>query len=485
MQDLHFLIKSLTANEKRYVTIYINRFSTTKTNYSILYQAVEKQNIYEEEEIEKKLRKEPFIKHLAVTKHYLFQLILNSMREYYDEQFMDWQLRNQLAQIFVLTSKGLDKAAHKLILKTKQACWQYENYIVLLEILGHERFLFGNRRIKINQADYGKIVCDEEIKVVEIVQQLATYKKIWHTINYYELIQNNYTKQELIVALKNEINIENIEPPKHKTFLLKAQYHNTVAHYCLLINDINTQLLHNKKVVELREEQLLAQPLSQIDLFATYYNFMLACYNNKQWNFLKIYLEKTQQLETKSIEKKIKFFHDYYYCALLYNLGTENYEKGYALTKEIETGINTYNGKLRQDFLIWLWQCSGLICFFSKRYKEAYKWWQPIILLEKYNVEIKKRCAVELYVIMLHIEENNIDVLDYQTKQLQNKLVEHNLFDDAEKILISFFKSFYKNGKANKTEYKDLKIQIETKIADNKFSIIDEHLLKWLENKAK
>ena len=80
MNDLHNLIKSLNANEKRYVSIYINRFSASKNNYSKLYQFIEKQEFYEENELIKKLRKEPFVKHLAVTKHYLFELILEAMR---------------------------------------------------------------------------------------------------------------------------------------------------------------------------------------------------------------------------------------------------------------------------------------------------------------------------------------------------------------------------------------------------------------------
>ena len=80
MNDLHNLIKSLNANEKRYVSIYINRFSASKNNYSKLYQFIEKQEIYEENELIKKLRKEPFVKHFAVTKHQLFKFILISLK---------------------------------------------------------------------------------------------------------------------------------------------------------------------------------------------------------------------------------------------------------------------------------------------------------------------------------------------------------------------------------------------------------------------
>lgn len=485
MTDLHFLIKSLSPNEKRYVVIYINRFSSVKTNYTTLYQCIEKQEFYDEIELTKKLRKESFIKHLSVTKHYLFELILNAMQEYYDEHFMDWKLKKQVAQIFVLTSKGLDNAAHKLILKTKKECWQYENYVILLEVLGHERWLFGNKRIEADCPKFGKNICDEELKVIEIIHQLTVYKKIWHTLNYYELTQQNSTKNEYHKLLKDTININDITVPLENSFLLKAQYHSTLAHYYLLTDDVKNQFLQNKKVVEIREEQLLAQPESPIDLFATYYNFMLACYNNKQWADLKIYLEKIQQIDTKSIEKKIKLFHDYYYCALLYYLGTEDYSNSYFLIDKIKTGLETYKDKIREDFFVWLCQCSGLICFYNKKYKEAFFWWQKIILSDKTKVELKKRCAIEFYLLMLSVEEENYDVLDYQIKQTEKKLKQHQLLEESEKQLLKFFKTIYKNGTPIKSQFNSIFESLNLLIIEKKSHIIDEFLLKWLENRAK
>lgn len=486
MNDLHNLIKSLNANEKRYVSIYINRFSASKNNYSKLYQFIEKQEFYEENELIKKLRKEPFVKHLAVTKHYLFELILEAMREYYDEQFIDWKLRKQTTQIFVLTSKGLDKAAHKLIIKTKQECLQYENYVLLLDILNHERWLFGNRRIASNNVEFGKNICEEELQVISILQQLAEYKKIWHSLNFYELTRHNYTKKEYKQTIENAININSILPPTTTTsFLLNAQYHNTLAHYFLLTDDIYNQFLQNKKVVEIREKQLLAQPNSPIDLFATYYNFMLACYHNKEWSSLKSYLQKMQELETKSIEKKIKFFHDYYYCALLYNLGTENYKDGYCLTSEIKNGLELYQNKIRDDFYIWLCQCSGLVCFFNKKYTEAYKWWQNILLNDKIKIEINKQCAIELYTLILVIEEQKTDVLDYQIKQTEKKLNDNNLIGLAEKEFFDFLKNSLKNKTNIKLKYQKTYQLLCKYQLENKAVVVDEFILKWFENRSK
>lgn len=485
MNDLHYLIKSLNTSEKRYVVMYINRFSSKQNNYSILYTQIEKQTVYDEESLKKKLRRESFVKHLSVTKHYLFDLILNAIRDYYGEQFIDYKLKKQVAQIFVLSSKGLDIAAHKLVLKTKKDCWQYENYPLLLEVLQHERWLFGNRRIVTTNKELGILICEEEIKVNSIIHELLIYKKIWHVLNYYELEQCNYSKEDFIKHIKSALNPKELGKPNSTSLLLNAQYYNTLAHYYLLIEDTRNHFLSNKKVIEIREKQVQSQPESPIDLLATYFNFMLSCYQDKQWDDLKIYLQKIQKIEHNSIEKKIKLFHDYYYCALLYYLGTEDYKNGYPLLREIESGIEIYNNKIRSDFYVWLCQCSGLMCFFNKKYKEAFTWWQKISLSGDIQVEIKKQCSIELYFLMLAVEEDNLEVLNYQIKQTENKLKNHQLIGEAEKQLILFFKFVFKNGIPTKKEFSLILKLLLDLIAENKSNIIDEFLIKWLQNKAK
>ena len=484
MQDLFFLIQSLSPNEKRYVSIYINKFSSTKNNYSILYQHIEKQTEYDEVELVKKLRKEPFVKHIAVTKHYLFELILNAMREYYDEQFLEWKLKKQAAQIFVLSSKGLDKAAHKLLLKTKEEAWQYENYYVLLDIINHEKWLFGNRRIEIKNTQYGIEICEEENKAFFNLKVIQDYKTIWHELTFLELTHINYSVKDFQTKL-TECTKHPLLQQKMETssYLIKTWYHSVWAHYFMLMQDKQQHFEHYREVVKIREQQLTAQPQIPLDLLATYYNFMMACYQNNAWTDLELYLQKIQTIETKSIEKKIKFFHDYYHGALLFYLGTKQYENGYALINEIQIGLKEYKNKIRLDFLIWIWQCCGLICFFNKKYKEANKWWQQIQQLDKTEIELKTQCSVELYSLMLTIEEHNFDVFDYQIKQVQNRINECKLNDNLVLAFLQFCKKIDKNPHLKDEIIKKEKQDLLIMQSQYTSSVFDEFIVTWLISK--
>ncbi len=481
MNDLHLLIQSLSPNEKRYVSIYINKFSSAKNNYSILYECIEKQTKYNEAEIVKKLRKESFVKHLAVTKHYLYDLILNAMREYYDEHFLDWKLKKQAQQVFVLTSKGLDRAGHRLLLKVKELAWQYENYYVLLDMLNHEKWLFGNRRIETRQLDFGITICKEEQRALQYLTKIQDYKSVWHQLTYYELNQKEYTSNTYTEHLGQCIDTPLMQQEIiQDSYLISTWYHSVWAHYYMLSADAHKHFIHYKKVVEIREQQLQAQPEAPIDLLATYYNFMLACYQNKQWDDLHTYLQKIQKLDTKSIERKIKFFHDYYHSALLYYLGTHQYAEGHLLILEIVEGLNAYQSRIRIDFLIWIWQCMGLICFFNKDYKQAHHWWMQIVQLEKTEIEIKIQCSVELYMLMLAIEEGNLDVFDYQIKQAYNRVKENNLLDDNVTAWMDFCKNIVKNGKAHIKDF----LALQHQITYTKHSILDDFMLQWINIRA-
>lgn len=482
MQELYNLIQSLSPNEKRHVVLCLQRFSTVKNNYLKLFSAIEKLPSSSDELIIKKFRKEAFVQHLSVTKHQLFNLILNSMREYYDDHFLDWRLKKDAQQVFVLSSKGLDKAAHKMLKRVKKEALQYENYYVLLDLLNHEKWLFGNRRIQQSELNFGITICEEEELALERLTIIQHYKNIWHQLTFYELSQKSYTSEDYSSHLTGCMQVDIVKNlPDIDSYLIKIWYHSTWAHYYMLLGNTQKHFEHYKSVVIIRDEQLIAQPESPIDLFATYYNFMLACYQHKQWNDLWIYLEKIKKLEAKSIEKRIKLFHDYYHPALLYYLGTQQFKEGLSLIQEIRDGLVLYQNKIRIDFLIWIWQCCGLICFFNKQLKEAYFWWQEIQQLDKTEIEIKIQCSVEIYLLMLTIEEKSFDVFDYQIKQAQNKIKENNLWDDNVTEWFKMCIKIDKNCVATKADFAELKALI----SENNHSIIDEFVFSWLSIKCR
>jgi hypothetical protein len=107
MSSIFSLIHSLTPSEKRYFKLYAQRqVQGRNTNYLKLFEAINTQVKYDEPELLKRFRKETFVKQFSVAKNYLFNMLLKSMQEYNQENFIEWKIRNLFLQVKILASKG-------------------------------------------------------------------------------------------------------------------------------------------------------------------------------------------------------------------------------------------------------------------------------------------------------------------------------------------------------------------------------------------
>src|SRR5687768_13856793 len=146
--NLFLLIKSLSKSEKRYF-----RMNATMTgrdvNYLQLFDAIESQKEYDEVEIRKNLKGKKFLSQLHVTKIYLTELILKSLKNYHSNTSVHSKLFDLLKDIELLFDKELYDLCHYKIEKAEQLANKYEKLSLLTEIFFWKRKLAlavsGNR----------------------------------------------------------------------------------------------------------------------------------------------------------------------------------------------------------------------------------------------------------------------------------------------------------------------------------------------------
>ena len=71
-------------------------------NYIKLFDAIERQNEYDEEAIKRQFSGETFIKHLPSEKNHLYKLILKSLRLFYSENTVSAILAEHIQSIEIL-----------------------------------------------------------------------------------------------------------------------------------------------------------------------------------------------------------------------------------------------------------------------------------------------------------------------------------------------------------------------------------------------
>jgi hypothetical protein len=117
---LFLLVKSLTKSEKRYFSIYTKMHIKGEDNdYMKLFKAFEKQDTLNENEIRQWLQGEKLMEHYAVTKSYLYDLILKAMRSY-SKHSAEKKVMDLLQDVEFLYTKGIFDQALQLSRKARE-----------------------------------------------------------------------------------------------------------------------------------------------------------------------------------------------------------------------------------------------------------------------------------------------------------------------------------------------------------------------------
>jgi hypothetical protein len=134
--DLFDLIKSLTKSEKRYFRLFTARNGRGETNkYERLFALIERQDVYDEEEIRRALAGDPMERHLPSAKHYLHNAIMRALHSYHIERSVPAQVSILIHQAEILYRKKLYTQFAKLVARAKELSTRNELWHLTLDVI--------------------------------------------------------------------------------------------------------------------------------------------------------------------------------------------------------------------------------------------------------------------------------------------------------------------------------------------------------------
>jgi hypothetical protein len=487
MNSLFSLIHSLSPSEKRYFKLFTQRQVQHKnTNYAKLFDAINEQEIYDEGALLKKFKKEIFTKQFGVAKNYLFNMILSCMQQYNEENFIEWKIRNMFLQIKILASKGLDEEAFKLIHKTKELAWQYEFYYVIGDIIVLEKYLFGNFRIGEPSIESYMAIDKEEAQALEIASIHQQIGNVWHYLTLLELeigvLPQNVIKQRADIYV-NALYMKQ-EPPV--SYNAKFRYYSTWSLYYNLINDQQRNYECCKKGVLIREEQIEHQPLLNMDPLAAYYNFLVSCEKANRWDEFEYYVQKIYTYQVPTIEVNIRRMHNYCWCGLMYYLHQKNYTQAYQIVNEYKLFFIDKKITFRKDFKLFIEACCGLVCLFLGKYQEAMNWWTDVLNKSIPQVELRTQASMRLYLLMLHYDENNLEIIEYVSKQAKKYLEQIAIYHEPEKLFLKQMNDIANtiDKKERKTKFTFLHQQLSQMQLAISGNAVNKFIIDWVKSKS-
>lgn len=201
--ELFDLIKSLNKSEKRYFKLHSSLQSGPK-NYMRIFDAIDRQEVYDEQELFQKFEGEKFIKHFPSEKNHLYKLILNALRAYHAESSIAGIIKQEIKNIEILYHKALYKECNKTLHRAKRMAREHEKFYYWFELLNWEKTLLEEAY---ESGEFTKdldALIQEETEVIERLRNLAAYHILYSKINYV-FRSGGYVRSEEERAMVEEI----------------------------------------------------------------------------------------------------------------------------------------------------------------------------------------------------------------------------------------------------------------------------------------
>ena len=171
--DLYQLIRSLNKSEKKFFTQYVNIYEKGSSPiYLQLFDFLNLEPVYSEERIFKKFKDPNFKKNYPVTKHYLKNLIIKTLRHSELTVREDRDLTVYILDVKRLMAKGLFPMAKKMIEKLKEEAYEEEKLNDVIHLIAMQRGLISmgyyrhEPEVNLDSLDV------EEEKLMEMIRQL-------------------------------------------------------------------------------------------------------------------------------------------------------------------------------------------------------------------------------------------------------------------------------------------------------------------------
>ncbi|MFI5151445.1 MAG: hypothetical protein ACHQRM_17085 [Bacteroidia bacterium] len=407
-EDLHQLIHSMNMSEKRYFKIHASLHIIGKqNNYIRLFDAIEKQDKYDENELKLKFKGDTFIKHLPSEKHYLYQQLLESLNAFSQNKTFLSRHNSILTSIEILYNRGLFFQCRKLIRKARAEAASLEKFSILYQIVHWETLL----DIKDEDEKSLNKSLKEEQRILETMQ----YQSALMQIAFYIQIQIDKGQTSSVFIREQELELERLHTAallERDSFWSGYYYYSGIALLATLQNDEKKRYECYKRI----KEEMDAAPQFIRDLPAIYHlnsnnlvnvMFFLKKYKeastliDEQRSFLK-----SNEIQNPTLFKRVFLNTSESELYLCYRTG--RYKDGVAFIKSIEAEVKKMENSF-SPLLFDLLYMMAVIELLNGSLKNATKWLNRIQNAEQeVNIRMELQLNSRLIYLLVLFESSDI-----------------------------------------------------------------------------
>lgn len=488
-EDLFNLIKSLTKSEKRYIKVHAGK---KDLQYMKLLDAVAAQKKYDEAALKEAHASEIFVKNLPVHKRYLYQYILKMLARF-QKAGVEENIREGLAFAKILWDKELGQQAFQLLQKNKKKAYEWSVFELMPDLFKLEKQILARWKPKSLATNYLEDLYLEEKTCLERL----------HNINDYWFLNGQLFQQQ--------VQIQKARTPEHQLFLLKIfedeklqdfnlaktleskiYFLQANATYFFTIGEPKKAMDCNQQLLKLLDENPAFLQRQPERYFSTLHNYLIDCFQLKQFEDLRVGLKKLQSLaQMKSFQKiknlEVRIFRQRFLLELNTCLSSKTIQKGIELLPELKKGLEQFKKQIPKHDRVTFQYLAAYFLFQDQQFDAAQNWLLPIVQ------DTKEQSVKEIYTfsrilhLLIHFELQHFRLLESLIISTRRYLRNRRAIYETEQILFQFFQKMLERPgrKRSAILIKETLIAFE-KLNENPkeirvFQYID--LISWLKKK--
>ena len=489
-RNLFDLIKSLDKNEKRYFKVMVaSSENSDDRKMLLLFDHINKQEDFDEDSI---LKKEPSLKpsQLSNLKAYLYEKIMQSLRQYNASRIYDIKIREQIDFAQLLVERRLYSLCSGCLKKAMKMAKQNSNLELQLEIIKLEKNLLtltGSEAERTDEIIAEVQLINSQISNITIFSNLfiklnSLYRKIGFIRDESDFLKvkeffysslPTYTEEKLSTA--------------EKIYLYRL-----FVGYYFFIQDFDQGLAYAQKLEQtLESDELLIE--THIELYITALNNLLIAHF-KLWQYEPFRKINSKLQSIKSMSSlhmneniRIRLLKYYYIHEINQFFMVGDFDKGADFVARENSNLVALIESLDQHSAMIMSYKIACLHFGAANYSQSVRWLNKIINISNVDIREDLHCFARILNLICHYELGNFDVINYYIISTYRFLFKKEDLHLFQKFILKFLKSLNKDvsNKELLERFTRLKTQLLPLVNSSyeKRAFIYFDIISWLESR--
>lgn len=480
--ELHQIIHSLTAQEKKYFKQYSAQYAEGReSSYMLLFDAIAEQEVYDEEAIKKKFAKEDFIKQLSVAKNYLTEKILDALVNMYADSMENLHMERMIGRFEVLLRKKLIDPAITFYDKAEKRAIENGNLTFLPHIMRQKNILL----LRSNKNYVPQDAINNSAQMIRYAEVLLNFLQYEDLQLRFNLIITNpkFQTDERLQKELDEIaahplfkNVSNALSYKAWNYYMKVKLrylHIRGKHQeaYQLSKDAVTQLQNDRKETAEWHHNYYYQ---LVDLFQI-------CSDTQRFDECKALLSELQKIASSKSPSQQNAAESFFNFSLKLAVDTGNTKEGIDFWNAEQKYWSKFAERMeisvRNSSLFYLLR----LYFRANLWKEAIEIYHEYIAQKNFNAFIPQ---VRIYWLMIQYEIRNLALLPNQVRNIKAWFKKENMQSQLEKLILGFFEKIPRARDKAEAAADFSKFSRQLSSVDAGGLLQDTDLVAWVENYA-